>query len=209
MMDIKKYDTWAIASHNKGKISEIRDLLNAFPFTVKSASEFNLNEPEETGSTFAENALIKARATTSETGYPSIADDSGLVVFALDGEPGIYSARWAGPSKNFSAGIFLIEKKLKEKKTIDFSAKFVCVLALCFPNGEEKIFEGEVFGTLTFPPRGKNGFGYDPIFIADGMTQTYGEIAPQLKNAINHRARAFKKLKKFITTPPNTTVVIN
>lgn len=198
-MKLKKHDTLVIASHNKGKCDEIRKLLNEFPLDIKSISEFNLNEPEETGLTFADNALIKARAATHATGFASIADDSGLVVFALGDEPGIYSARWAGAAKDFSIGITRIEKKLHAIITTDYSAKFVCALALCLPNGEEKVFEGEVFGHLTFPPRGTNGFGYDPIFIADNMTETYGEIAPQLKDAINHRAIAFKQLKKFLT----------
>lgn len=197
MMNFNKYSTWVIASHNPGKVSEIRNLLNEFSFTIKSANEFNLAEPEETGFTFAENALIKACATTSATGCPSIADDSGLVVSALGGEPGVYSARWAGPTKNFSEGIALIEQKLKAKNATDFSAKLVCALALCFPNAEKYVFEGEVSGKLIFPPRGKNGFGYDPIFILDGLTQTFGEMTPQLKNTINHRAEAFKKLKEF------------
>ena len=198
-MPLKKYDTLVIASHNKGKCDEIRKLLSELPLNIKSISEFNLNEPEESGQTFSENALIKARAATHATGFASIADDSGLVVFALDGEPGIYSARWASPSKNFSIGIARIEKKLHEIKTTDFSAKFICALALCLPNGEEKVFEGDVLGTLTFPPRGSNGFGYDPIFIASNMEETYGEISPQLKEAINHRAIAFKQLKKSLT----------
>lgn len=195
-MTHQKPEILVIASHNSGKISEIRELLKELPFEVKNASDFHLEEPEETGTTFAENALIKARATTQATGLASLADDSGLVVFALDGEPGIYSARWAGPKKDFSIAITKIKNELEEKNATDFSAKFICALALCLPNGEEKIFEGEVLGTLKFPPRGKNGFGYDPIFMADGMTQTYGEIEPQRKELINHRAIAFEKLKR-------------
>ncbi len=192
-------NTLVIASHNKGKILEIQALLDELSFYVKSASEFGLDEPEETGSTFQENALIKARAAASATGFASLADDSGLVVFALDGEPGIYSARWAGPNKDFKQAMRLIEEKLKAKSSTDFSAKFVCVLALCLPDGTEEIFEGEVYGTLTFPPRGTNGFGYDPIFIPNGMTQTYGEISSQLKGSTNHRADAFKKLKMALS----------
>jgi len=199
-MTHQKPEILVIASNNPGKISEIRELLKELPFEVKSASDFHLEEPEETGATFAENALIKARATTLATGLTSIADDSGLVVFALNGEPGVYSARWAGPDKDFSTAIIKIKTELEQKNAIDFSAKFVCALALCLPNGEEKIVEGEVIGTLTFPPRGTNGFGYDPIFVANGMTQTFGEISPQLKKTINHRAKAFKKLIKSLST---------
>jgi XTP/dITP diphosphohydrolase len=199
-MKPEKSDTLVIASHNPGKITEIRDLLHPFFSDIKNASDFHLEEPEETGSTFRENALIKARAVTQGTGFTSIADDSGLVVSALDGEPGVYSARWAGPSKDFYAAINKIEKKLKEKNATDYSARFVCALALCFPDGKEKVVQGEITGTLTFPPRGTNGFGFDPIFIANGMMETYGEIAPELKNAINHRAVAFRKLKKSLTS---------
>ncbi len=193
-MNLKKNDILVIASHNAGKISEIHHLLKDFSFHLKNSKELGLIEPDETGSTFQENALIKARAAASASGYASIADDSGLCVFALDGEPGIYSARWAGPSKDFHIGISTIETKLRAKKTTDYSAKFVCALALCFPNGEEKVVLGEVFGHLVFPPRGTRGFGYDPIFIPNDMTQTYGEISPELKETINHRAIAFKKL---------------
>ncbi len=190
--------TLIIASHNKGKITEIHRLLGAFFAEIKSADELGLPEPEESGVTFSENALIKARAAMLATGYTAIADDSGLVIPALNGEPGVYSARWAGSTKDFSTAIALIEKKLLAISASDFSAKFICALAVCFPNGEEKIAEGEVTGTLVFPACGKNGFGYDPIFVADGMTKTFGEISFELKEKINHRAAAFDKLAKYL-----------
>lgn len=181
-----------VASHNPGKVREIRDLLAPFGIETKGASELGLPEPEETGSTFAENAALKARAAAEASGLPSLADDSGLSVTALNGAPGIYSARWAGEKKNFSFAMARVQREMLGKK--DFSAKFVCALALAEPDGEVQIFEGEVHGHLVFPPRGNKGFGYDPIFIADGMNQTFGEIDPALKHAISHRARAFAKL---------------
>ena len=127
-------------------------------------------------------------------GLPALADDSGLCVTALDGAPGIYSARWAGETKDFSVAMARVERELQEKNAKDFSAKFVCALALAPPDGETEIFEGEVMAHLVFPPRGNHGFGYDPIFVADGMTETFGEIDPALKHAISHRANAFEKL---------------
>lgn len=198
-MKLQRNTILVIASHNQGKVSEIRELFREFSLIIKSSDEFDLDAPEETGATFAENALIKARAVAVATGHAAISDDSGLVVFALDGKPGIFSARWALDARDFNLGIAKIEKKLKENAKTDFTAKFVCALALCTPHGEEVVVEGEVFGSLVFPPRGTSGVGYDPIFIADGMTQTYGEIESTLKDKINHRAVAFDKLMKLFS----------
>ncbi len=144
--------------------------------------------------TFAGNAILKARAAADASGLPALADDSGLAVTALDGAPGIYSARWAGEAKDFSVAMNRIERELKEKNARDLSAKFVCALAVAEPGKEPAVFEGEVHGHLTFPPRGTSGFGYDPIFVADGMTETFAEIEPAQKHAMSHRARAFAKL---------------
>ena len=185
-----------VASHNPGKLREIRDLLCPLGIETKGAFELGLPEPEETGSTFAENAALKARAAAKASGLPSLADDSGLAVSALGGAPGIYSARWAGEKKDFAAAMARVERELQGKQ--DRSAKFVCALALAEPRGETQIFEGEVHGKLVFPPRGTKGFGYDPIFIADGMNQTFGEIEPALKHSMSHRARAFEKLVKSL-----------
>jgi XTP/dITP diphosphohydrolase len=190
--------TLVVATHNAGKLREIRDLLAPLGFTAKSAGELGLPEPEETGATFAANAELKARAAADASGLPALADDSGLAVTALDGAPGIYSARWAGEAKDFSAAMARIERELAAKSTKDFSAKFVCALALAEPKGSVEIFEGEVHGHLEFPPRGANGFGYDPIFVMDGMTQSFGEIDPALKHSLSHRARAFAKLVKAL-----------
>jgi XTP/dITP diphosphohydrolase len=158
-----------------------------------------LAEPEESGDTFIANAELKARAAADASHHPALADDSGLWVNALNGDPGIYSARWAGPTKDFRIAMARVEKELKKKNATDFSGKFVCVLSIAMPphngnKGEIRSFEGEVHGRLSFPPRGERGFGYDPIFIADGGSQTFGEIDPHIKNAMSHRARAFEKL---------------
>jgi XTP/dITP diphosphohydrolase len=183
-----------VASHNPGKVREIKALLGPHGIEPIGAGDLHLPEPEETGLTFAANAELKARAAADAGKHAALADDSGLWVNALNGEPGIYSARWAGPAKDFSLAMARVEREMEEKKAQDFSAKFVCALALAMPHGEMRTFLGEVHGRLTFPPRGTSGFGYDPIFIPDGHDQTFGEIDPHVKNAMSHRARAFEKL---------------
>jgi XTP/dITP diphosphohydrolase len=193
-MKLTRGSTLVLASHNKGKLREIGELLAPFGLTVKSAAELHLPEPEETEADFIGNALLKARAAAKASGLTALADDSGLVVPALNGAPGIYSARWAGEDKNFLSAMERVERELLAKNTTDYSAKFVCVLALVSADGEEQVFEGDVHGTLTFPPRGDRGFGYDPIFVMDGMQETFGEIDPALKHASSHRAKAFEKL---------------
>ena len=186
--------TLVVASHNPGKVREIKELLAPFGIETRGASELGLPEPEETEATFAGNAALKARAAADASGLPALADDSGLAVAALDGAPGIYSARWAGEAKDFAFAMTRIERELNEKSARDMAAKFVCALAIAEPGRDTAIFEGEVHGHLTFPPRGTKGFGYDPIFVADGMSQTFGEIEPAQKHAMSHRARAFAKL---------------
>ena len=193
-MKLPRGSVLIVASHNRGKVREIKALLGPHGIEPVGASELGLPEPEETGLTFAANAELKARAAADTGKHPALADDSGLWVNALNGDPGIYSARWAGPTKDFSVAMARVERELLEKKAHDFSAKFVCALSLAMPHGEMKTFEGEVHGRLTFPPRGALGFGYDPIFIPDGGEQTFGEIDPRVKNAMSHRARAFEKL---------------
>lgn len=195
---MKRLETLILASHNPGKVREIRELLAPFGLTVTGAAELGLIEPEETGRTFCDNAALKARAATTATGLAALADDSGLVVAALNGAPGIYSARWAGADRDFAHATTRVERELKEAGARDLSAKFVCALALAEPDREVEIFEGEVRGRLCFPPRGNNGFGYDPIFVAEGMRQTFGEIEPRLKHAISHRARAFAGLRRHL-----------
>ncbi len=181
-----------IASHNKGKVREIGDLLRPFEVEVVSAGELGLTEPEETGTTFVENAELKARAAALAAGLPALADDSGLAVHALGGAPGIYSARWAGPGSNFAAAMTRVEKEIAGKA--DRGAHFVCALSLCWPDGHCETFEGRVDGTLVWPPRGSRGFGYDPVFLPDGGTETFGEMEPDAKHAISHRADAFRQL---------------
>ncbi len=183
------------ATHNKGKVSELKDLFEPHGFQVVSALELGLAEPEETEATFAGNALLKARAAMRATGLPALSDDSGLAVTALGGEPGIYSARWAGEPRDFYRAMERVEAELQASGSPDRSAKFVCALAVAWPDGHEAVFEGEVHGTLVWPPRGEKGFGYDPVFVATGETLTFGEMDPDRKHAMSHRAEAVKKLR--------------
>lgn len=185
-----------IASHNDGKIREINALVAPFDIVAVSAKKIGLIDPEETGSTFVENAAIKARAAAQGANRPALADDSGLEVTALSGAPGIFSARWAGEPRDFNYAMKKVQSALTESGTEDFSARFVCVLCLAWPDGHEETFEGEVRGRLVFPPRGEKGFGYDPIFIPDGYDVTFAEMDPEEKHAISHRADAFRKLMK-------------
>lgn len=185
-----------IASHNRGKVVEIRALLEPFAVEVLGAAELGLPEPDETGTSFAENASIKAESAAAKSGELALADDSGLCVAALDGQPGIYSARWAGPDKDFRRAMARIQSELKSKAMAETRAWFVCALALAAPGQTTEVFEGRVFGNLTFPPRGNRGFGYDPIFVPEGYRQTFGEMEPGTKHAMSHRARAFTQLVK-------------
>lgn len=182
-----------IASHNAGKVREIAELLAPFDFDISSSATFSLPEPEETGHTFAANAAIKAIATSAATGLPALADDSGLAVDGLGGAPGIYSARWAGDAKDFRLAMERIHRELLERRIppSGWTAHFICDLCLSLPDGRIEHFVGRVDGHLTFPSRGAQGFGYDPIFIPTGETRTFAEMEPLEKHAISHRARAF------------------
>lgn len=194
--------TLVVASHNKGKLREIEELLAPLGFALKSVAELGLPEPEETGLTFEDNAILKARAAADASGIAALADDSGLSVDALGGAPGIYSARWAGETKDFNAAMVRVGRELAAANTTNTSAKFVCVLALAEPRGKARTFRGEVHGKLVFPPRGTRGFGYDPIFVAAGMDETFGEIDPALKHSISHRAKAFEKFVAALGSKP-------
>lgn len=186
------------ATHNPGKLKELAALLEPLGFAVNSASQAGLAEPEETEDTFEGNAELKARAAALGAGKLALADDSGLVVDALGGAPGIYSARWAGPDKDFAAAMRKVEDALAaevdENGEVDRRARFVCVLSLAWPDGHTESFRGEVRGRLVWPPRGDRGFGYDPIFVADGEEITFGEMDPAKKHGMSHRAAAFEKL---------------
>jgi len=186
------------ATHNPGKVPEITALLDG-RFDVVSAGALSLPEPEETESTFIGNAVLKARAAADATGLCAIADDSGLSVAALKGAPGVLSARWAeradGGGRDFAMAMQKIEQALKDSGSPDVTAWFTSALAVAWPHGPVVAVEGQVHGQLVFPGRGVNGFGYDPIFIAEGQTLTFGELEPKTKDAISHRARAFEKLK--------------
>ncbi|MDO8422301.1 MAG: RdgB/HAM1 family non-canonical purine NTP pyrophosphatase [Parvibaculum sp.] len=183
-----------IASHNQGKVSEFRELFKSFPVELTSVSELNHVEPDETGDTFQANAELKALAAATRSGIPALADDSGLCVEALNGQPGIYSARWAGPQKDFDFAMEKVRLGLVEEGTLNTRAYFIAGLALAWPDGHVEYFEGRVDGDLVWPPRGLKGFGYDPMFIPDGHEITFGEMEPDAKHAMSHRAHAFKQL---------------
>ena len=184
-------DRLVIASHNQGKVDEITALLAPFAINTIAAGALGIAEPEETGDSFEANAALKAKAAVDASGLPAIADDSGLVVCELGGAPGIYSARWAGPAKDFRVAMQRVHRELGDR---DRSARFVAALALAWPDGDLELFRGEVAGKLVWPPRGERGFGYDPIFVPEGGVATFGEIDPAQKHRISHRARAFAKL---------------
>ncbi len=185
-------DELVIATHNQGKAREIAELLSPYVSKFYTAAEIDLHEPEETGSTFVENAILKARAAAVASGKVALADDSGLAVNALGGDPGIYSARWGGENKDFNLAMDKVNEALGGVG--DKSAYFVCVLAMAWEDGHTEVFEGFVHGNIVFPKRGTQGFGYDPIFQANGYDMTFGEMPPSDKHAISHRANAFKLL---------------
>jgi XTP/dITP diphosphohydrolase len=191
MRRLQRGDTLVIASHNPGKIREIDDLLQPYGVAPVSAGDLNIGEPEETETTFAGNARLKALHCARASGRPALADDSGLEVDALGGAPGVYSARWAGPGKDFAMAMAQVERELAARGG-DRAANFTAALCLAWPDGETHVFEGKVYGQLVWPPRGDLGFGYDPMFLPDEETLTFGEMQPLKKHAISHRARAFK-----------------
>ena len=200
-----------IATHNPGKLTEMRDLLAPYGIDATSAGELDLAEPEETGVTFRANARIKAEAAAKASGQPAFADDSGLAVDTLGGEPGIHSARWAGPDRNFRRAMELVEEKLRERGATtpqQRKAHFVSALSIAWLDGHIEEFEGRVDGTLVWPPRGDKGFGYDPMFLPDGHTRTFGEMSSEEKHGLpprglglSHRARAFRKLAEACLPP--------
>ncbi|MEM6665575.1 MAG: RdgB/HAM1 family non-canonical purine NTP pyrophosphatase [Pseudomonadota bacterium] len=195
-------DTLVVASHNAGKVREIVALLARFPLTVRSAAELDLPEPEETGTTFVDNAILKARAGVEVSGLPCLADDSGFCVAALNGAPGVYSARWAGPDKDFARAMRNVEEEIAASGSADRGAWFIAVLALAWPDGHVETFEGRIDGVCIWPPRGDKGFGYDPMFQPEGHTRTFGEMSSDEKHGwaqaegLSHRARAFDIMVK-------------
>ncbi len=191
-------DKLVIATHNPGKAREIADLLRGMVQEVITAGSLSLPEPDETETTFSGNALIKARAAAHAANLPALADDSGFCLAALGGDPGVLSARWAGPDKDFKLAMDKVHSAWTSQNTDNRAAHFICALALVYPDGREHVVEGRVDGTFTWPPRGENGFGYDPVFTPDGYDQTFGELAPDHKHAISHRADAFRQLKTLL-----------
>lgn len=193
-----------IATHNAGKLREMQELLAPFGVEAMSAGELGLPAPVETGHMFAENAAIKAHAAAKATGLPALSDDSGLCVHALDGAPGLFTADWAGPNKDFQGAMARVERELQKRRATDRRAHFVSALVIAWPDGHEELFEGRVFGEVVWPPRGSQGFGYDPLFQPEGFAETFGELSSERKHgidwskpeagALSHRARAFVKL---------------
>ena len=202
MIRLSPGDKLVIASHNQGKVREIRELLAPYRLDIVGAADLGLPEPEETGSTFADNAKLKAEAASLASKLPALADDSGLSVAALDGAPGVYSARWAGPTKDFRIAMARVENEMRDSGNPDKRAHFVCVLALSAPGVATEIFEGRAYGAIDFPPRGQFGFGYDPIFMPEGHRFTFAEMDPKAKHAISHRAKAFEKFVKAALLKP-------
>ena len=192
--ELKRGDRIVVASHNEGKVRELAELFAPFGIACLSAASLGLSEPEETGKSFAENATLKAVAAAKASAMLSVADDSGLEVTALHGARGIHAARWGGPNKDFGLAMERVNRKLEASGMKDRRANFTCALAIASPDGAAKVFEGKVFGTLTWPPRGSHGFGYDPIFVPDGYGKTFGEMEAKLKNRLSHRMRAFELL---------------
>jgi XTP/dITP diphosphohydrolase len=189
-------ETLVVASHNAGKVREINDLIRPFGLDAVSAGSLGLPEPEETETTFIGNARLKAVAAARASGHPALADDSGMEVAVLGGAPGIYSARWAGPSKDFNAAMEKVAREVTARHGWSAPgpvANFTCALAIAWPDDHVATFEGKTFGRLVWPPRGSRGFGYDPMFLPNGEDLTYGEMEPERKHADSHRARAFKQ----------------
>lgn len=201
---IRPGDRLVIATHNKGKLAEFRELFAAFDLDLVSAGELGLPEPEETGTTFVENARIKAHAAAKGSGLLALADDSGLCVDALGGEPGVYTADWAGPGRDFAVGMRRVEDRLQAVGAIEPGQRkgsFNATLCLAHPDGRDRLFEGRASGTLVWPPRGSVGFGFDPVFMPEGFDITFGEMPSEVKHSwapgktgLSHRARAFAKL---------------
>ena len=198
LRNLKNIKSLLIATNNKGKLSEIKKLLPKY-ITFYSPKDFNLIEPIENEKTFEGNAEIKARYCAKKSKLISLSDDSGLEILTLNGEPGIYSARWAGKNKDFKIAIKKVYSKLKKKKKLNKNnkARFYCSLAIAFPNGKYKTFSGTVNGKISKKPKGNNGFGYDPIFIPNGHKKTFGEMKANLKDKISHRYKAFNKIKRY------------
>jgi XTP/dITP diphosphohydrolase len=199
MRRLKRGDRLVVASHNPGKVWEINKLLAPYGLQAVSAKDLGLTEPAETETTFEGNARLKALVAAKGSGLPALADDSGIEIDALDGAPGVYTADWAGPGRDFGIAMQRVHDELQERRAWrgePLCANFTSVLCLAWPDGASEVFEGKVYGHVVWPPRGSNGFGYDPIFVADGQTLTFGEMEPADKYAISHRTRAFDVFKR-------------
>jgi XTP/dITP diphosphohydrolase len=198
---LQRGDKLVVATHNPGKVWEIGKLIEPYGLAAVSAGELGLKEPVETETTFEGNAKLKAVFAAKGSGLPALADDSGIEIDALDGAPGVYTADWAGPKRDFSIAMEKVHSELVKRqgwKGEPLRANFISVLCLAWPDGEVQFFEGKVYGSVVWPRRGTNGFGYDPMFVADGHTETFGEMEPASKYAISHRTRAFDHFKRAV-----------
>ncbi len=196
-------NTLIVASHNEGKVREIGALLKMFALKVKSAGELDLPEPDETENTYKGNAILKARAAAIASGHPALADDSGFELMAINKAPGLYSARWAGPDKDFGYAMQKVHDAFIASGNDDTHCRFVCALSIVWPDGHDETVEGIIDGDFVWPPRGENGFGYDPVFVLKGEDKTFGEVDPEWKHSVSHRANAFAQLlaRCFAETP--------
>jgi XTP/dITP diphosphohydrolase len=198
---LRRGDRLVVATHNPGKVWEINKLIEPYGLAAVSAGDLGLTEPVETETTFEGNARLKAVFAAKGAGLPALADDSGIEIDALDGAPGVYTADWAGPKRDFSIAMKKVNDELVKRrgwKGEPLRANFISVLCLAWPDGDVQFFEGKVYGSVVWPPRGTNGFGYDPIFVADGHSETFGEMEPARKYAISHRTRAFDHFKRAV-----------
>jgi XTP/dITP diphosphohydrolase len=203
LVDKFRPEKFVLATHNQEKILQVYSILKGLDITILEARDLGLPEPEENGHSFAENSMIKAKAASEATNLPVVADDSGLCVEAINGDPGIYSARWAGPNKDYEEATQRIIEGIKNSPTPDnFKARMVCCVTLYWPDGSHKVFENDVHGTMVYPGRGDNKFGFQPYFIPEGFTKTAGEMTHQEIEAINHRGKSFRQLKEYLLNLP-------
>lgn len=203
---VKRREDWVLASHNAGKVDELNRLFADMPVNLKLAAELDLPEPEESGSTFEANAELKALAAAVATGLPALADDSGVEVHALGGEPGIHTGRWAGDKRDFDIARRRVRARLEELgPQVGHRATYVCVLCVAWPDGRTRTFRGEALGTLVWPIRGELGHGFEPMFLPDGYAITYGEMTPEHRLRVNARAAAIRKLREELFAPAGST----
>ena len=205
-MTAREVEEWVLASHNEGKVRELDRLFHDLPVALRSAATLSLPEPDETGDTFEANAALKAIAAASAAGLPAVADDSGVEVLALGGEPGIHTGRWAGPDRDFDIARRRVQECLAELgPDVSRRARYVCVLCVAWPDGRTRLFRGDTHGVLVWPIRGDLGHGFEPMFLPDGYAITYGEMTPEHRSRVNARAQAIRKLREALFPSATTS----